>query len=336
MALNPLIAPGVWFKRSRQRFWRLAPADPSSVALTHDRIYILPTRRGWAFILTLMLMLLTSMNYSLSLGYALTFLFGGLMHAAMLHTFRNLSRLVVEAHGADDTPPTAFAGEPIVFRVTLRNPTTWSRHGVRVRAADSKIAACGVAADNTHIVEITRSTRNRGRIALGRLTVDSDYPLGLWRAWVYVHFPLHGIVYPAAEAHAPSPPTFGQGNGNAATGPGDDELSSLRGYQPGDPLPRIAWKTAARGLGLFTKEFSGAGGGDARIAWSLTPAQFDTEQRLSRLTAWVLLAEQRGQPYALELPGAALPLGRGEAQRSRALTLLALYDLREGGAPDAA
>jgi uncharacterized protein (DUF58 family) len=333
MALNPLTAPA-WFKRSRQRFWRLAPADPNSVALTHDRIYILPTRRGWAFVVTLLLMLLTSMNYSLSLGFALTFLLGGLMHAAMLHTFRNLSRLVVEAHGADDTPPTTFAGEPIVFCLTLRNPTTWSRHSVRVRAAGSQLAVGGVAADNTHVVEITLPTRARGRIELGRLTIDSDYPLGLWRAWAYVHFPMRGIVYPAAEPHPPSPPTFGQGKGNAATGPGDDELSSLRGYQPGDPLPRIAWKTAARGLGLFTKEFSGAGGGDARIAWPLTPMQFDTEQRLSRLAAWVLLAEQRGQRYALELPGAALPPGRGEAHRSRALTLLALYDLREDDAPE--
>jgi uncharacterized protein (DUF58 family) len=333
MALNSPIAPDSWFGRRQQRFWRLAPADPSSVALTHDRIYILPTRRGWAFVVTLILMLLTSMNYSLSLGYALTFLFGGLMHAAMLHTFRNLSRLVVEAHGANDTPPTAFAGEPIAFHVTLRNPTTWPRHGVRVRTADSKPAACGVGGDNTHVVEITLPTRHRGRIKLGRLTLDSDYPLGLWRAWAYVHFPLRGIVYPAPEPQAPPPPAFGHGSGDAARGQGDEELSSLRSYQPGDPLPRIAWKTAARGLGLFTKEFSGAGGGDARIAWSLTPAQFDAEQRLSRLTAWLLLAELRGQQYGLELPGASLPLGRGEAQRSKALMLMALYDLREDDAP---
>jgi uncharacterized protein (DUF58 family) len=327
MAVNLPTAPGAWFKRSKQRFWRLAPSDPDSVTLTHNRIYILPTGRGWAFSFTLVLMLLTSMNYALSLGYALTFLFGGLMHAAMLHTFRNLSQLVVEAVGANDAMSAAFAGEAIAFRIALRNPTTWTRHCVRVCSAMSHVATAGVVSENAHTVEIRLRTRERGRISPGRLTLDTDYPLGLWRAWAYVHFPLRGIVYPAPEPSAPAPPAFGHGAGSSADGRGDEEFSSLRAYQPGDPIPRVAWKTAARGLGLFTKEFAGTGSGSARISWWLTPAQFDVEHRLSRLTAWVLLAEQRGQQYSLELPGASLPLGRGDAQRGKALAMLALYDL---------
>ena len=59
--------------------------------LRHSRIYILPTRRGFALIATLVIMLLTSMNYALSLGYALTFLAAGMVAAALLATFRNLA-----------------------------------------------------------------------------------------------------------------------------------------------------------------------------------------------------------------------------------------------------
>jgi len=42
-------------------------------------------------------------------------------------------------------------------------------------------------------------TRARGRVPLGRLTLSSDYPLGLWRGWAYVHFPFEGIAFPAPE-----------------------------------------------------------------------------------------------------------------------------------------
>src|SRR5205085_8640353 len=63
--------------RWRQRLWRLEAADRGPMVLKHQRIYILPTRRGLALIATLAIMLLASMNYALSLGYALTFLVAG-------------------------------------------------------------------------------------------------------------------------------------------------------------------------------------------------------------------------------------------------------------------
>ena len=37
------------------------------------------------------MMLLTSLNYALSLGFGVTFLLAGLVAAALLHTFRNLA-----------------------------------------------------------------------------------------------------------------------------------------------------------------------------------------------------------------------------------------------------
>jgi len=53
--------PGAW-SRARQRFFRHEPADGERLVLRHSRIYILPTRRGFAVIATLLLMLLTSLN----------------------------------------------------------------------------------------------------------------------------------------------------------------------------------------------------------------------------------------------------------------------------------
>src|ERR1700693_4870476 len=80
-----------WIARWRQRLWRIDAADRGPIVLPHHRISILPTRRGLALIATLAIMLLTSMNYALSLGHALTFLVAGLVAAALLQTYRNLA-----------------------------------------------------------------------------------------------------------------------------------------------------------------------------------------------------------------------------------------------------
>ena len=73
--------------------------DPVPVVLQQHRVFVLPTSRGWAIVLTLMLMLVTSMNYALSLGYALTFLLAGLFGATLIHVFRNLVKVQLEPSG---------------------------------------------------------------------------------------------------------------------------------------------------------------------------------------------------------------------------------------------
>ena len=45
------------------------------------------------------MMLLTSLNYALSLGFVVTFLLAGLVAAALLHTFRNLAGIELRAAG---------------------------------------------------------------------------------------------------------------------------------------------------------------------------------------------------------------------------------------------
>ena len=94
------------------------------------------------------------------------------------------------------------------------------------------------------------------------MTLCSDFPFALWRGWAYVHFPLAGIVYPAAEIGAPPLPRGIGGVDSAADGRSDDaDLAGLREFQRGDPPQRVAWKAVARGAGWFSKEFDGAGDG---------------------------------------------------------------------------
>ena len=110
-------------------------------------------------------------------------------------------------------------------------------------------------------------------LPLGRVTLSTDFPLGLWRGWAYVHFPLTANVYPAPEASPPPlPPGHRGSDAHRSERAAEAELSGLRDYQRGDPQHRIAWKAVARGAGWYTKQFEGAGGSGAiELDWADLP-----------------------------------------------------------------
>ena len=68
------------------------------------------------------IMLLTSLNYALSLGFVATFLLAGLAAAALLHTFRNLAGIELAPLAAGET----FAGGTL--------PSRWRSRGAQARA----------------------------------------------------------------------------------------------------------------------------------------------------------------------------------------------------------
>ncbi|TMH61351.1 MAG: DUF58 domain-containing protein [Betaproteobacteria bacterium] len=311
-----------WARRWRQRLWRVDAADRGPIVLRHRRIYILPTRRGLALIATLTIMLLTSMNYALSLGHALTFLVAGLVAAALLQTYRNLAGIAASPLAAGE----AFAGGDLGFTLSLANPGA-ERRGIVVAARSGPSLRVDLPAGATRPVQLSVATTRRGRVALGRVTVSTDFPLGLWRGWAYIHFPLAGVAYPAPEAPPPPLPQGLEGfDLRLSARAADTELAGLRDYHPGDALSRIAWKAVARGAGWYTKQFEGSGGGGAlELNWAELPPGLDVEARLSRLCAWILGAERETRPFSLTLPGTELVSGSGAGQRRAALTALALF-----------
>jgi uncharacterized protein (DUF58 family) len=86
----------------------------------------------------------------------------------------------------------------------------------------------------------------------------------------------------------------------------------------------IAWRLAARSDELSTKQFEAAGGGDLVLDFDALPSSIDVEQRLSRLTRWVLDADAAHMRYGLRLPDAIVELGSGAPHRERCLAALAV------------
>lgn len=304
----------------RRLFNRMA-SETGPVLLDRKRVFILPTRHGLLFSLALLAMLTGSINYNLSLGYVLTFLLGSMALVSILHTFRNLAQLSV---GPGKTPP-VFAGQPAVFAVCLANPGTLTRHAVGLSHEKQAPEFADIAPAKTTCLHFTVAGTRRGRIQAGRFTLFTQFPLGLFHAWSNLHLEMSCIVYPRPDnANAPLPLSLQTSGEGAGVGAGIDDFAGLRPYHPGDSLRQVAWKAAARGQGLFTKQFSGHSRPELWLDWETLPGMA-SEERLSRLCRWVLDADAAGFHYGLRLPDRTLELGLGQEHQRLCLEALALF-----------
>ena len=296
--------------------------EPGTIYLRQNRVYILPTRPGLAFAVALGVMLIGSINYNLSLGYILTFLLASMGLVAILHTFRNLVHLHITPGRAEPV----FAGELAWFELYVENRAAYDRCSI-VLWHQGKSTQCDVASARGATVSVPVAARRRGWLSPQRITVETRFPVGLLRAWSYIQPDARCLVYPQPDdGLLPLPePSGGSGEKRVASG-GSDDFAGLRAYQVSDSPRHIHWKAAARGQGLQTKVFSGRAAAELWLDWDELPAGLDLEDKLSRLTRWVLSADEAGLRYGLRLPGVERKPDAGEPHRLACLRELALYE----------
>ncbi len=291
--------------------------------LSRRRIFTLPTGAGLLFAVTLVVMLLGAINYDNSMAYALTFLIGSLMPIVILHTYHNMAGLELGAA----PPEPVFAGERLLFPLTLDNRGQAAKSAIEVRRLASKESVItDVPADSLHTAYLPVATTRRGEVELGKMRIGTIFPLGLFRAWT--HFPVtcKGVVYPAPAGRLPLPqPAEFQGEDTAGQMSGSDDFIGFRNYHPGDPIRSIDWKAVARGQDLLIKRFSGNGSRQLDLNWDYTRALGSIEARLSQLCQWLLEAERLGYRYRLTLPGLETPLDNGPDHRHHCLLALTRF-----------
>jgi uncharacterized protein (DUF58 family) len=285
------------------------------------QVYIWFTRYGGLFLLCLLLMLLGAINYMNSLGYLLSFLLGGLGLVALLHTWRGLMGLRLEGGKAEPV----FAGQEAVFQLQLANPRRYDRLALRLQTRAGTEVTDDLPAGERHNLALRHPTERRGELALGRITLSTVFPLGLFRAWSYLDLGLSCLVYPRPLGNGPLPlrPTGAAGD-EGACGSGTDDFIGPRPYRPGDSPQHLDWKALARERGLVSKEFAGACATRVVLDWDDLPG-VEPELRLSILCRFVLMAAAQESPFQLRLPGLAIPEGRGEVHRHRCLAALARF-----------
>jgi uncharacterized protein (DUF58 family) len=350
------------FASFRQRFRNWAfrrTVETGTVVLNQRRIYILPSRQGFGFAFVLGLMLLGDINYNLSLGYMLTFLLATTAGLTMLYAFRNMAQLEIHAGYVEPV----FAGEQARFVFHFNNPGKLARYQLHLHddaghetvfdlpastvengsihfpfvpsrrsriegSAERKTLTTNGHLANSTKVELAIPASKRGWLDSERLTLYTEFPLGLFHAWTYIHFDVRCLVYPKPAAPQPLPVTSAHdGTGKVMTA-GDEDFSGLRNYVVGDALPRIAWKALAREQGLQVKQFSAQQGHSLWLDWSLLP-NIAQERKLELLTRWILDADAQGLLYGLRLPDSELAPQLNPAHRAECLRRMALFGLSE-------
>ena len=298
------------------------PPERGTVVLVHRRVYIVPTQLGYLFALTLLILLVGSINYALSLGFALTFLLAGMALAGMVHTARNLARTAV-SHGRAEP---VFAGEAAQFRLYLDARADFDRPAILARHLASRAQlVVDVPAGGIAEVVLGVPAAHRGWLALGRVMLETRFPLGIFRAWSYVEPDARCLVYPRPERSVLPQPSAESARGVLRSPtPGNDDYSGLRAYQLSDSPRHVAWKAVARSEDMLTKQFTGEAAAELWLD-AARLAHLGVEQRLSRLAGGVLEAERSGAQYGLRLPGSEIPPAHGELHRNACLQALALY-----------
>ena len=340
MAVFAFLPRPVSFVRARFQHWfesRIGLSD--SVTLTQRTVYILPTRPGFMLFLTLLVLLVASINYQLNLGYLLTFLLAGtaLVGMHVCHgTLRGLAMNLIAPHAH-------YAGASTAFDIKLTNLRRSVRYGIGLsvlnpHAVDGKKGSqrhwvwTDVPAQGSSLVQVAFTPARRGLHRLPTLTAETRFPLGTFRVWTVWRPAAQVMVYPAPELTPPPLPPGeprAQGAGSAARAQSSGEFDGVRGYRRGDPLKNVLWKKAAK-----AGEQSGESGGlvvrdtqqaDRHELWLdiRQTGSLDLEHKLSRLCAWVLQADRLGLDYGLRLSALEIKPASGEAHKRRCLEALA-------------
>ncbi len=295
-------------------------ANDAPIALTHRRIFILPSSRGLGFGVLVILLLLIAFVYGNNLVYLLAFLLSGVLLVTILHSFMSLSGLVLQQGQSKPV----FAGDAAGFAIHVSNPSKNERQGLEIGFAG--ISEFNLAPLSKATLTLYSPTSKRGWHEPGKVTIASSFPLGLFRAWSPIRFDLKVLVYPKPAAQLSPFPENSAGAGAAANAglKGSDEFYGVREYQAGDAIKHIHWKAFAKGQGVLSKQYGGENASEIWLDYAQTHG-YDKEEKLRELCRWVITAEQMGIRYGFCLSGLKLPPSNGFQHYQQCLEALALF-----------
>lgn len=311
-------------QRLYQQYWRLIsryldkrqpPAD--KVTLVQKLIFILPTRYGWWFVLLIILLYLLGTNYQNNLILLLCYLLLSVFLVNIVLAYQNMRGLTLQCRQA----PEGFAGEATTAVVSLstdKKHLMLNMHFVQHNKQNDTVLLSQPATSAT----LTLNSTKRGKHALPRIKISSQYPFGLWRAWSYIALAQQQWVYPTPVTDkAPLNSVSDDASQQAKTDAGE----TLSPYRAGDSIRHMVWKRLARDPAnpvVRQQQFSA----QAEPSWVVVPALSGEalERALRYACQQLLQLEQSGSHYGLKLPALTLPQAKGAQHLQRCLQELAL------------
>jgi len=324
---------------------RPLPQSATQIRLRLRNIYILPTRHGLMLGVIIVTILLGSMQYSNSMGFLLAFMLSAMSLLGAFYTYYNLVGLTISAAAGESV----FAGDLGSVPLWFNNRGFSARFAIQAQSFQglikpltfrdlfnlgsqkvSQTTTFDLNADQLQRIDLPILTDKRGILKLGRITLSTTFPLGLFHAWTYLELQnAQLLVYPRPQGVLPFP----QGvaiDGRSARLHGDGEdFSGFRAYILGDSPHHIDWKAAARERGLLIKQFSGNEGAQQYVFNIQEVVSLnDIESALSQLCDWIVQAHRQGLHYGLILPTLSFPPHNEETHYHACLSALANFEYK--------
>ncbi len=286
-------------------------------------VRVLPNRNTLGLAALLVAMWYAGASQSNGAAYLLCFVLAGVALVSILHARANLRGLRISVGRVAPV----FAGEKQRVRIGVLAAAGGAHTAIRIKTGDGadSVAFAEISGAQWLREDLAIDAARRGHFREMKLVASSLYPLGFFSARMTLTIAQSRWVYPAPEGSRPLPrhlaPARNRGVGLRAEG---DDFAGLRAYIPGEPQRHIDWKAAARGQGLFVKQWAGEADETLVFAWPDT-AGLEHEARLSQLARWIVAAERSRKSYALEIPGTAISPGHSEAHFHECLRALATF-----------
>lgn len=279
--------------------------------LKQKDILIFLYQQGYLYVVLIIITFIAGINYANNLILGFCFLISAILCISFYLTFKQLHQLKIECK----LPELGQVAEILNISIYLQQPRATTRY--LFIAVEGQLYPV-LMSQIQQTVELKFRPEHRGKFFVPRIQVYSTYPLGLIRAWTYLFIKdVIWIAPQSLEYQRELDMTSDSGQHNF------DEFKELRSYQHGDSLNHVSWKHAARGQGLFIKQFEQQVDRQSiTIDYEQMPAT-DHEQKLGLMMGLIAYCEHQHTPYKVILPQDSLGKGLGIEQYQYARRMLA-------------
>ena len=290
----------------------------------------IPTKSGWAFVLFILMIQLAAFNTGENLFYLVSSAIIGYLLVSWWATRKGIRQLTLKR----TVPDAVHRGEFFASQIRLTNGhRSWPSRGVALSSKgwSDVMWVDSVAARASLEFRAYETMSRRGRHPLSPVRIETTFPFGLISRSIVVEdretILVYPRVYPLTKKIMDELDDSGQ-TPKMSFNDGD-EFFSLREYIPGDDIRHISWKISGRLGKLIIQELEPSISRmvvlvfDTRGVAGIPEDEEAFEQAMDLAAS--LAVSLLGLHYivGLVLPDATVELGRGRAQATRILEVLA-------------
>ena len=309
--------------RAQLTQWIQQRHKASELELSHQNIYILPSKDGVFFIAVATLNFVLGINYQNNLILAVSYMMAIMMTAALFMGFFNLYKRNVRYVSALAN----FYPYPSKLSLKITGPK--AIQSLRVQTQYEEQPHCFDEVSSSEVIELNIAGLTRGHYPINAITLCSYFPFGLVKTWSYLCPDDAFYIYPEPSATPLTTNQYGQQQNEKSqrvnSSESSPEFDHLKEYQNGMSLSRVAWKQYAKSDKMLIKHSHDNFADPSKLVFDYSRLSGDKEERLSQLCRLIVDAEKRQQPYALYLQQHRFAFGQGPDHKKLCLEALSEF-----------